>query len=362
MIPKASTPLTISLLVLPFLFGCAFFSKTPGRPDQKDIPAHLLFPTNLTRAVQAILPSVVEVAAVLEYRIEEFVYEKVEGRYIRDPESPVGYRLVNRDDFSGIIYSRSNTKAFGAGIVIGKSPSRYLILTSKHIVVQKDTIIDYIYINNRVTDIPRTRAILIHSELGVRGYLNILKPALIEVTDPRLDLALISVRRRDLNAREFPAKVLPELQPVTGHFAVAIGYPDEIQQVAMGLTSAAPYPGNFSVGIHGDFGFSGGPILIFKPEDGLVLAGIGKSIPGKRMFFVTPDSSLWFRTRLNIQDIPHLKTEELPLLSPHRIYGIKIEHVLRFLHSQIGLLERKGYKIGGDFFERIRKFKSSTSK
>ncbi len=320
---------------------------------QKETDPNLWFPNNLTREINRVLPSIVEVAAVLEYRVEEYVYELIKGKYIPDPNSPVGYRLKQGD--AGIIKSKTSHKAFGAGLVIGKSLTENLILTSRHIVVQRDTITDYIYLMNRFTDIPRTRAILIRNELGIRGKHNILRPATIMASDAKMDLALITVARKDYIGQEYKGDVLINFTPVSGQFAVAIGYPDEMIQIAMGFTASAPYPGNFSLGIHGDFGFSGGPVFLFDPARGLLLIGIGKSIPGQRLFYVTPDSSLRFKTRLTTVDVPHLMVDEMPMLAPHRIYAVRIDYVLRFLRENLGLIERRGFRLAPSFFEAVRK-------
>ncbi|MDQ7054821.1 MAG: hypothetical protein Q9P14_18750 [candidate division KSB1 bacterium] len=329
-----------------------------GIAPQLEADPNLWFPNNLTREINRVLPSIIEVAAILEYQVEEYIYELINGKYIRDPNSPVGYRL--KPGNAGIIQSKTSTKAFGAGLVIGKSLTENLILTSRHIVVQRDTITDYIYLMNRYTDIPRTRAILIRNDLGIRGQNNILRPASIMASNAKMDLALITVARKDYIGKEYNGDVLVNFAPVSGQFAVAIGYPDEMIQIAMGFTASAPYPGNFSLGIHGDFGFSGGPIFLFDPAKGLLLIGIGKSIPGQRLFYVTPDSSLRFKTRLNTVDIPNLMIDEMPMLAPHRIYGVRIEYVLQFLRENLGLIERRGFRLTPAFFKAVRKVESTS--
>ncbi len=353
--PTFTRLLFLGTLLFLIVSGC---QNKRGDVIRSEFDPKLWFPNNLAREINRVLPSIIEVAAIVEYRVEEYVYELLDGKYIPDPNSPAGYRL--KPGKAGIIESRTSTKAFGAGMVIGKSPTENLILTSRHIVVQKDTITDYIYLMNRYTDIPRTRAILTRNELGIRGRNNMLRPAAILASDARMDLALITVARKDYLGQEYNGDVLINFSPVSGQFAIAVGYPDEMVQIAMGLTATAPYPGNFSLGIHGDFGFSGGPIFLFDPQKGLQLIGIGKSIPGQRLFYVAPDSSLRFKTRLTTVDIPHLLVDEMPVLAPHRIYGVKIEHVLRFIRNHLGLIERRGFRLSPAFFDAVRKVESTS--
>ncbi|RMD99893.1 MAG: serine protease [Calditrichaeota bacterium] len=348
-------------MFLCFLIGlssCTPFGRQKKSEETSRQNQILPFPENLTKAIQEILPSVVEVAAIVEYRVEEYQYELQNGRYIRDPASPVGYRLVKHDNKPGIVTSKANTKAFGAGLVIGLSTDRILILTSRHIVVQEDTLTDYIYLNNHYTDIPRTRAFLKRNELGVRGVSNTLRAAELFAENARWDLALITAARRDFIGTQYVSHIAQKFEQVWGRFAVVVGYPNEIKQVAMGLTGDSPYPGNFSVGIHGDFGFSGGPVFLFDSGLGLSLIGVGKSVPGKKVFFVTPDSSLRFRTRLHNRDIPHLQVEEMAMLAPHRIYAVQIYQVLRFIREHLDMIERRGYKLSPEFYDAVQAVES----
>ena len=339
---RLKTGLVGALIAITFA-ACCILRKSNSDPSANAPPASEAFPNNLQNAISKALPSVIEVVAVLEYRIEEYAYETKDDEYIRDPNSPVGYKL--RGHNSGIIESQAPITAFGGGIIIGANESEILILTSEHLVVHADTVTNFIYRRHKVSDIPRTRAFLVHEELSVREGGARLRPARLVAADGRFDIALISVLKKDYLGHVYTGDVLGLAPPEIGTFAVVVGDPDEIQQVSIGLVNEAPYPGNFSVSVHGDFGFSGGPIFVFEAGAGLLFAGISKSVPGERIFFVTPDSSLRYTTQLSYSDVPHLQIEEIAVLSPLRIFGVEMKHLVNFLKKNMAYFDRKRFRL-----------------
>ncbi len=213
--------------------------RTAALPNR----GNLVYSHDLAKSITRFIPSVVEVLCMMEYDVEHYYYQFSAGQYIADASSPTGYQLKIEN---GILYDEKNFRAFGGGLIIGWNEKEYLILTSRHIVTQKDTIVHFIKEEGKDTPVARTRAFLKKLRFAVRGYRHSgLKKARVRADDSRADLALISAYKRGNIGDPFSGGVINKMENVWGALAVIAGYPAEILQVAMGLTSAAPYPGNF---------------------------------------------------------------------------------------------------------------------
>lgn len=334
----------IILFCILLVTGCSSGRNGDGINSDRSSKSQLVYSTDLSEQIEDVIPSVVEVVAILDYDVEHYQYERTEiGAYIKDPESKTGYKLQAK---GGIKKDSQNIKSFGTGLIIGQSDSRFLILTSHHIVFNPDTISNYITEGRIQTDVVRTRAFLAQKQVAVRSQqFSILREAVIEASDPATDLALISVRSDSRLGQVFRGDLAEYSDKIWGKLGVIAGYPLEVLQISMGLTSGAPYPGNFSLDVSGTFGFSGGPVFLFEPEKGLSFAGIGRCIPGKRVFYVSPDSTLQFSTNLLPTDIQNLQITEMPLLNATRMYAIDLRFISRFIQKSQDQIRKKRFVI-----------------
>ncbi len=315
-----------------------------------DIP---VYTHELAESVNKLIPSAINVVTFLSYDIEHFLHERrADGSFIRDDNSVTGYKLIGEK----IIKEENEIKSFGGGLIIGTSDTELLILTSRHIVIHKEEVTNYYFHNGKQTDVPRSRATLRHTESAVRPRFSTnIRPVRILADDPRADLALLVTRNDRRLGVKYEGRVAQDIYPIWGKLGVIVGYPDEVLQVSMGITGAAPYPGNFSIDITGTFGFSGGPVFLLDRKGGLAFAGIGKSVPGKTTFFVAPDSSMQFSTKLFPEDISSLEIRELPVLSQNRMYSVDVNYVINFLRENYPIIDRSEFRLGKGFMEQINK-------
>ncbi len=345
----------IIFLLIPLVLSCAFLNKnekTALLDDATDIP---IYTHELAESVNSLVPSVINVVTYLEYDIEHFMHvRRPDGSFIRDDESVTGYKLKK----DGIVKDKSEIKSFGGGLIIGESNTEMLILTSRHIVVHHEQVTHYFFHNGQRTDVPRSRATLKHTESAVRPRFSTTnRPVRILADDPRADLALVVTRHDRRLGVMYEGRVASDIYPIWGKLGVIVGYPDEVLQVAMGITGGAPYPGNFSIDITGTFGFSGGPVFLLDRRGGLAFAGIGKSVPGRTIFYVSPDSSLQYITKLYPEDITNLEIRRLPVLSQNRMYSVDINYVINFLRENYPVIDRSEFRLSKGFMQLIHKDK-----
>lgn len=329
------------LLIYSFI---ALQACTGSRRQAGVLPPSSQFPLKLTQEIRNVLPAVVEVVTIIEYDVEEYAYAMdAEGNYLPDPDSPFGFRFASSHPDSMILRRRDQQVAFGSGVLIGKNQNAYLILTSRHIVFHEDSIVQYIETDTHKTTAPLFKAYLRRNDLAIRGENNALIAARLIAEELRSDLALLEVSSRLISGALLNVPVAPPTQSTWGHLAIIVGFPDEIKQVSMGLTGTAPYPGNFSISTYGDFGFSGGPVFRYVPEEGLQFIGIGRSIPAKTLTFVGPDEKLSNRLFLSVRDIPNLRIQRFHLVNPSRIFAINLEYITAFIRKNYNMLISNKY-------------------
>lgn len=340
------------ILVFLIVYSCASTTDLQQQNTGEANRGKLIYSHDLSEAITRFIPSTVEVICTMNYDVEHYFYNTSAGEYIVDKTSPTGYQLQAKKP---VLREKKNFRAFGGGVIIGDSKDEFLILTSRHIVVQEDTIVNFIKKNGEDTSVPRMRAFLDRIHFSARGQRHsLVKNARVVAGDSRADLALVAVSKRGRIGKIFYGHVIKELKNVWGSLAVIAGYPSEILQVAMGLTSAAPYPGNFSLDINGTFGYSGGPVFLFDDRQELAFAGIGRSIPGKRVYHVVPDSSLQFATKLLPTDIGNLQIEEVPVLGAARMYAVDIRFIKRFLSEAMQDLGKRGFRLASGFQKMLK--------
>lgn len=333
-------------LLLPVLFSCRSTNPQVGHSGENRQP----FPYELTKKINDVLPSVVEVVSVIDYEVHEFIYAlDAIGNFIEDASSPNGFRFASTNPDSMILKRKDSQIAFGSGVVVGSNQNAFLILTSRHVVFHEDSIVQYVEIDKKKTDAPLLKAYLKRHDLAVRGRNNNLIAAHRLTDEIKSDLALLSVVGQPISGKVLDTKIEQKNTPELGQLAVVIGYPDEIKQAAIGLTGEAPYPGNFSISAYGDFGYSGGPVFTYLPPDGLVFVGIGRSIPAKAVFYIAPDEKIQSRFYLMPNDIHQLTIRRLNMVNPSRMYAINMKYVADFIKKNNRMISDENFVLGENF-------------
>ena len=219
---KKNDGLLVWSAVLPALLLAACNSGTRHAGDlSSNVP---VYSHEISESVQEILPSLVEVVSILDYNIENFVYDVSSGAYVRDPKSPVGYKLDRSEGQNGVIRNKENIQSFGGGLVIGESSENYLVLTSRHIVVHNDTLNYFMRLGGRQTDVLRSRAVIRDARLAIREQeRNALYNASLIAESYRTDLALISYSKFQTLNRVYDGAVAENIYPIWGKLGVIMG-------------------------------------------------------------------------------------------------------------------------------------------
>ncbi|MCA9741192.1 MAG: trypsin-like peptidase domain-containing protein [Deferribacteres bacterium] len=300
--------------------------------------------------VQKVMPSVIEVVSLFEYDVHEYHYAlDAAGNFIPDDTSRFGFRMLTNDLESNVSVRVDRHMAFGSGVVIGENGDEYLVLTNRHIVVRKDSLVDYIHIDGKPSQAPLYRALLSKHELAIRGLNNSLVHADLLVQDGRYDLAMLTVQARKIAAVVLPVQPAFYESPEPGRLAVMIGFPDEIRQAAIGLTGEAPYPGNFSISTYGDFGYSGGGVFAGSDDGDFVFIGIGRSIPAKTVSYVAPSEDFTKHYGLAPEDLRHLRIENMNIVNPSRMFAITIKQISTFIKKNYNLIASRRFELNKKF-------------
>jgi hypothetical protein len=339
----------VAMLLL--IAGCAHRQSLPSGGFQS------LLSVELQQQIREVMDSVVEVVCVREYRIERFHYEEQNGRFIPDPTSPVGYRLRGGSALQGITFDKKLNQAFGAGLLLMHDERRALILTSDHLVSLNDTLLTYYRSARNDTASSHgeqrtalfSRAIAIRSELSVRSSNQLLYQARVVAEDKRYDLALIATTWRPGMAVPY-ARGFSYTQPArVAELAVAVGYPEEIKQVTFGMVSAAPYPGNFSIGIVARFGFSGCPVFTIREGAGLALAGLGRGAPVSEAVTIVPPADFVSGYYLQPEDVSQLRVERAQQINPGLLYCVDLQRIGDFIRANLGKLDQQYFRLPSRF-------------
>jgi S1-C subfamily serine protease len=313
-----------------------------------------LLSPELQKKIREAMDSVVEVVNVREYRIEEFDYERQDGRFIRDLRSPVGYRLRGGNALSGVSFDREINKAFGAGLLLMHNDREALILTSSHLATVPDTLLSYYSLQNdqspdSLSPPLFSRAIAVKTDLSVRHQNQILSQARLMANDKRNDIALLTTAWRPGLAIPFAAAFAYDQPAGIGEIGVAVGFPDEIKQVTFGMISGAPYPKNFSLGIVGRFGFSGCPVLAIRQQNELTLAGIGRGAPVNETATIAPPDDFVNGYYLRPEDISRLRVRRVQQINYGSLYCVDIQRIGEFIAANEVKLREQGFYLPDRF-------------
>lgn len=349
---KCKALVAIAILGLAsILSGCAHQKAVSSGPIQS-----LLSP-ELQEKIRRAMESVVEVVNVREYRIEQFDYERHDGRFIRDAQSPVGYRLRGGGALFGVMFDTEINKAFGAGLLLMHTERQALILTSSHLTTAPDTLLSYYSVLSDQTPDSLTpplfsRAIAIKTALSVRHQSQILANARIIANDERNDIALLTTAWRPGLATPFAAAFAYDQPPNIGEIGLAVGFPDEIKQVTFGMIGGAPYPKNFSLGIIGRFGFSGCPVLIIRQQSEMLLAGIGRGAPVSETAMIVPPEDLVNGYYLQPEDIARLRVRRIQQINYGSLYCVDIQRIGEFIAANQDKLSEEGFYLPDRFLSK----------
>lgn len=315
---------------------------------QNDTSTQCLFTPKTQESIQQVASSVVGVGAMYDYHVELFHHELERGSFIRDTGSSTGYRLSPGD--AGTTRSDTTIRVHGTGLIIYHDEHRAVVLTSQHILASADTSSTFHRDSNGVsTGILYSRAIKAKSTFFIDDQNGRARAAEILYTDPRADLGLLLVPSTSPIGIPLPCDIAYNTNLEWGDLAVVFGYPHQAKQLALGIISPSPYPGNFVVDATARFGSSGGPIFVIRPGGAIELAGIMRAIPATELRYVAPPQSSLPGDILEPEAIDKLRVEQVYLTDAGTAYGIGVEKIGKFLRDSLPKLQSKGIQLASKF-------------
>ncbi|MCG3118093.1 MAG: hypothetical protein ALAOOOJD_00227 [bacterium] len=319
------------------IFAC----QRSTRENPVELAGHSLVSPRSQENVRALIPSVVGIAAVFDYRLEFFEHELVNGQFVPEATSPTGYRLLK--NAGAVTSAKKIQKVNGGGIIIYRDGRQTVILTCEHVLSSPDTVRTfYRDANGNETKIMLSRAIKKRATHHVIDQANHLEPAEILHTDSRTDLGLVTVTTKMAVGEPFTAAVAYKNEVRWGDLAFVFGYPREIKQLTMGIVSPAPYPGSFSLDVVGRYGFSGGPVFVVRPGGELELAGIVRGVPVSKIKYLQPPLDMQPGQNLRPDEINQITADEYDLIEYGTVYAIGTERIGRFFQESKAFLQTKG--------------------
>jgi len=329
------------------LFLSAYFALACGRASHTnriDLSGHSLLSPRSQENIRALVPSVVGIVAVFDYRLEFFQHELVDGRFVPDAASPTRYRLTKGPQ--AIIHAKKIQKVNGGGLIIYRDGRQTLILTCEHVLTSPDTIRTFHRdTSGNETKIMTSRAVKKNETHHVIDQVNHLEPAEVIYTDSRTDLGLMTVGTKMAVGVPFASTIAYKTEVTWGDLAFVFGYPREIKQLTVGIISSAPYPGAFSLGVVARFGFSGGPVFVVRPGGDLELAGIVRDVHVNKLKYLAPPPELLSGQHLKTEDLALIAAEEYDLIEYGTVYAVGAEKIGRFLKESQQVLEKKGISL-----------------
>ncbi|MDZ7266928.1 MAG: serine protease [candidate division KSB1 bacterium] len=324
-------------LLLPALALCHCSSGISSRAIQ---PEHILSSREVQKFLDAVVPSIVGVGAIFNYRLETYNHEMSAGRFLPDSSSPTGYRLQ-----AGTAVSRSEQteRINGAGLVLHRDEQHTLILTCAHVVLHADTIKTYYRDSaGRRTDILHSRAILRRQEFYVLNQSNHLISAERLTADEHADLALLHVSSSFAVGSPFPFEVGYEEPLAWGDYCYLFGYPRETKQLTSGLVSLLPREDFFMIDAVARSGFSGGPVFVMRPARGLQLTGIIRGVASEKLYYVAPPENALVGQSLTPRELEQSSAQELNLIHYGAAYAVGPQLIGKFLTGAKPVLARLG--------------------
>lgn len=330
------------------LLSCA--GKHSSSPARFELT---LLSDQIKREIRKVSKSIVGINTHIRYEIYQYDYLQRNGRLVRDPNSPLRYKLDAKNGDSGIIVTNDKKTLSGGGLVIhiGHPESRYAILTSSHLVAPDDTTdIYYLDENGNATDILFTRYVIKGLSISVRGPSNWGAEATLIADDPVNDLAIISVETENSLGREFPNEIGYHLDLDWGDWVFLFGYPKGIKQMTGGWISRAPYSNTLAVDAVVRFGYSGGPVFAISHDAKLVFVGLIKSVPSGAMDYIAPDASLPMGYRLTQEEVENLIVKREMLVEYGTAYFVNPKTLKKFFRAGRAILANSGIRLDPKYY------------
>jgi hypothetical protein len=327
--------------VLSVLAGMPAFLGCAGQDRRVDLADYSLMSPRIQEKVRSVVPSVVGVSGVFDYRLEFYQHEQVAGRFVPDAGSPTGYRLAQV--VKPILASKKIQKVNGGGLILYLDERNAVILTCEHILTSPDTLRTYYRDTaGNETKVLASRGIKTRTTHQVINQINQMLAVEVLRTDPRVDLGLVLVATTPTLGVPFAHRIAYQTEVKWGDLAFVFGYPREIKQLTAGLISPAPYPGTFSLDVVGRFGFSGGPVFVVRPGGALELAGIIRGVPINKFQYVSPPPEIPPGQPLTAEDLTLLTAQEYDQIEYGMVYAVSAERIGRFLKESAPMLEKRG--------------------
>jgi hypothetical protein len=206
-----------------------------------------------------------------------------------------------------------------------------------------DTIIEYYKdANGQITDWISSRSVKMYTTYYIVDHTNKMNPASVLVADMRYDLALLQVEKTQVLDIEFPFALAYHRNLSWGDPVYVFGFPQSMRQLTTGVISPAPYEGYFSVDAVSRHGFSGGPVLLVRPNGDLELAGIVRSVPGTKFRYLMPPSDLPMGSSLTGSDVHNVVVAEEDFVDSGSAYVVGIDKIGTFLEQLSPALRSQG--------------------
>jgi len=305
-------------------------------------------PPAIREELRQVAESLVEIISFADYRVTIFHHLREGDQFIRDRQSPTGYKLIPM----GMSFQRRTQKRNGAGLLIFREGHRVAFLTARHVVVPEDTI--DVYFRDRdgnPTDVLFSRWVQLNHSVTVRGAS--MREAEIRdvIPDARRDVAIAWAETELPMGQVYPLRLNDRGKVTWGDEVFMFGFPRGIKQLTSGLVSPSPYPGTFAVDATVRFGFSGGPAFVVdEKETQLRLAGICKSVPYSSFQVVSPEQETVPGEHLDEGQMEHLKAEEIRLVDYGLAYFLDADSIRKFLQEKRSKLLESGIRLEEKYF------------
>ena len=266
----------------------------------------------------------------------------------------IEYEVHSDDGQGGMNITTDRQTISGGGLIIQVDwqSSRYVILTSKHLIDPEDTTdIFYLDENGAQTDVLFARYIVRDVSVSVYGMSNPPSPAQVIAVDHRYDMALVEVETANVLGFEFPNRVGYEENLSWGDWVFLFGFPGGIKQMTGGLVSPSPYSKKLAVDAVVRSGYSGGPVFAFsRKSENLVLAGVIESVPATTLDFVAPDRPLPKGYRLGEEDLESLVVEQKKFVDPGTVYFLTTRVIKDFFRTKRSTIETAGIHLDVKYY------------
>lgn len=345
-----------SIIKLAAIFGftLGIFSGCAGNKSAPEKPADLtLFSSEIRREIKNVSSTVVGITCDIKYEIQKFNYELVNGEFVRDPDSPLKYKLAAHNGVAGMVIETDERSLSGGGLIINTDPanSRYTILTSNHLVAPEDTTeVYYLDTEGQNTDALFARYIVKKIDLWVRGETNWRAEAKLLISYTADDLAIIESQTSYLLGREYSNPMSYNLNLSWGDWVFLFGYPKEIKQLTGGWVSESPYPNTLTVDAVVRFGFSGGPVFALTDNAKLLFVGVIKSVPRTTLDLIAPATSLPSGYRLESENVKDLVVKREIIVEYGTAYFVNPKALLRFFTANRYVLETVGTNLDPKYY------------